>query len=377
MTGVRTTRESGGATREARAAPRKRLGVLGTLVLDSVHRPGEAQVKGLWGGVAYSLAAFDHALPAGWTIVPLVKLGADLAESGARCLRSVSRRIDLDCVRTAGERNNRVELRYCAAGRRTERLRGGVPGWSGDEVVELLPSLTALYVNFVSGLELDLDGARRLGKAARVPVYADLHSLFLDVESDGSRSPRPFPEAADFAACFDCVQMNEDEFALFQSGCCDGVAAPDRALRGRAALLAVTRGPEGADLFAATNGRTAPERTHVSSSPARDSGDPTGCGDVWGAVFFARLLAGASPPEAAVQANAAAAANLECSGPLELHAALVRRRPAPAAMPALGAPVAAASLDPSPADPPAADPLAPQPPRAFLAKTVRRPEVRR
>ena len=324
MTGACAARTARGAPSPAGGAAGKRLGVLGTLVLDSVQFPGNAPAEGLWGGVAYSLAAFDHALSAGWTIVPMVKLGADLAEPGARCLRRVSRRADMGCVRVVGEPNNRVDLRYHASGRRTERLRGGVPGWSGDEVAELLPSLAALYVNFVSGTELDLDGARRVREAACGPVYADLHSLFLGVESDGIRSPRAFPEAADFAACFDCVQANEDEFALFRSGRRDEAAAL-RVLQGRAALLAVTRGPGGADLFAAPNEGAAPRRTRVSAAAARDDGDPTGCGDVWGAVFFAWLLDGAPPPEAAARANGAAAVNMECGGALELHAALARR----------------------------------------------------
>ena len=43
-------------------------------------------------------------------------------------------------------------------------------------------------------------------------------------------------------------------------------------------------------------------------------GDPTGCGDVWGATFFARLLAG-DPLEAALtRANVMAAKNLEFRG---------------------------------------------------------------
>ncbi|MDQ6611968.1 MAG: hypothetical protein M3Y64_06015, partial [Gemmatimonadota bacterium] len=43
-------------------------------------------------------------------------------------------------------------------------------------------------------------------------------------------------------------------------------------------------------------------------------GDPTGCGDVWGATYFSRLLAGDILPEAIVAANHAAARNVEHRG---------------------------------------------------------------
>ncbi len=337
-------------------APPKRLGVLGTLVLDTVDRPGHALAPGLWGGIAYSLAAFDHVLPPGWTIVPLVKLGADLAEPGRRCLRTLSCSADLSRIRVMGERNNQVELRYSSSGRRTERLHGGVPGWSGEEIARLLPPLDALYVNFISGMELDLEAARRLRRVAAGPVYADLHSLFLGVESDGRRSPRALPEAADFAACFDFVQMNEDEFALFQSSSGSGVSAAAHAMRGRAKLLAVTRGPGGADLVQAPDGIATPETTRVPPARSCQDGDPTGCGDAWGAAFFARLLDGAPPSHAAADANAVAAANLDCSGALAFRAALARRRPGATRPPRLDASAAWVADGP----PPAAEPAPPR-----------------
>ena len=43
-------------------------------------------------------------------------------------------------------------------------------------------------------------------------------------------------------------------------------------------------------------------------------GDPTGCGDVWGATYFSRLLAGDMLSDAIVAANRAAARNVEHRG---------------------------------------------------------------
>jgi sugar/nucleoside kinase (ribokinase family) len=51
-------------------------------------------------------------------------------------------------------------------------------------------------------------------------------------------------------------------------------------------------------------------------------GDPTGCGDVWGATFFARLLAGEGLDSAMVSANRSAARNVEHRGARGLTAHL-------------------------------------------------------
>ena len=52
--------------------------------------------------------------------------------------------------------NNRVELRYQSAERRSEVLTGGVPPWTWIGLTPLLRDLDALYVNFISGMEMDL-----------------------------------------------------------------------------------------------------------------------------------------------------------------------------------------------------------------------------
>ena len=89
--------------------------------------------------------------------------------------------------------NNRVELRYFSADRRTEVMSGGVPGWNWLALKPLIDSarLDALYVNFLSGWELDLATALELRRHFRGPMYADLHMLVMAVQSDGLRVPRP------------------------------------------------------------------------------------------------------------------------------------------------------------------------------------------
>ncbi|HMA21588.1 MAG TPA: hypothetical protein VKO87_12350, partial [Gemmatimonadaceae bacterium] len=54
----------------------------------------------------------------------------------------------------------------------------------------------------------------------------------------------------------------------------------------------------------------------VPATPAREvtGGDPTGCGDVWGATYFSRLLAGDDIRSAMNAASVAAARNVDHRG---------------------------------------------------------------
>ena len=309
----------------------KRLGVVGTLVWDTIrHRDGRSPRVEEWGGVAYALSAFEAALPDNWEIVPIVKVGSDLAESAWSFLRSFPR-IDLETgIREVPEPANRVELVYTEPGRRTERLTGGVPPWLWEELGPLAGTCDALYVNFVSGFEMELDTAQSLRSGFAGPVYADLHSLFLGVGESGLRVPRELPSWRAWLACFDAVQMNAEEFELFGRATEDPWALATDIVGPDLKLISVTLGPEGAGYVVdatfrgdplhwpdARNLAAAPgaaRRGMVHTKRAEVVGDPTGCGDVWGATFLSRLIAGDRLRSAMTQANRMAAKNVAHQG---------------------------------------------------------------
>jgi sugar/nucleoside kinase (ribokinase family) len=310
----------------ARERPR-RLAALGTLVWDSIHQRDRRKVPVQeWGGIAYALSALAAALPAGWEVVPIVKVGRDLSESAFRFLRQLPRH---DCetgVRVVPEPNNRVELRYQDDARRTEQLSGGVPPWRWPELGPLVRDCDALYVNFISGFEVELDTASALRDAYSGPVYADLHSLFMGMAAGGLRVPRELPSWAAWLRCFDAVQVNEQELELLGSAWGDPWRFAADAVGPELKLILVTLGARGAAYVAGPGFTPDPagwaKTRHRMATPgaarsalvpaerAEPSGDPTGCGDVWGATFFARLLAG-DPLDAAMrEANRMAARNV-------------------------------------------------------------------
>jgi sugar/nucleoside kinase (ribokinase family) len=310
----------------------RRIGVVGSMVWDEIHgRDPAAPPVEEWGGIAYALAALDAALPAGWEIVPMIKVGRDRAAAAHQFLASLERRAPTARFVEVPAPTNRVVLRYQTSERRCEQMAGGVPPWTWPELGPMVRDLDALYLNFISGFELGLDPAVAMRRAFAGPVYADLHSLLLSLQPDGHRQLRPLPDAAAWLGCFDVVQVNEDEMAQLGS---DPMRLVGDVLDAGVSLLIVTLGRRGAVYVAAPGvsrladrrpggvrastprpespGRTA--RTARVEAAAVDAVDPTGCGDVFGATVFASLLGGAEIAVAVQDGNRAAAKNAAYRG---------------------------------------------------------------
>ncbi|MEJ2184822.1 MAG: carbohydrate kinase family protein [Gemmatimonadota bacterium] len=323
-----------------------RLGVLGTMVWDRIHaRDVRSDPVEEWGGIAYALAGVSAAADPEWTIVPLIKVGSDLEEEAFRFLRSLPR-ADLDQgLAVVPEPNNRVELHYRDRARRTECLTGGVPAWRWEELEPRLQGLDALYVNFISGFELDLETAARLRLAYAGPIYADLHSLLLGVGPDGIRQPRQLAAWRDWMRCFDMVQLNEDELGWLAGAWGDPWRLAADVVADELRLLLVTLGERGAAYVASPafqpqplswrDGGLLPGHSLGTAGAARSGrvtldgegveGDPTGCGDVWGATMFAALLRGHGLEAAMAVANRAASRNVRYHGATGLHDYLMGR----------------------------------------------------
>jgi pfkB family carbohydrate kinase len=317
-----------------------RIGIIGSLVWDLIYgRDPLAPPVEEWGGIAYALAGLDASLTPDWEIVPLIKVGRDLSLEAQQLLRGLTRLSPGGrCVEVTAP-NNRVVLHYQSSERRCERMAGGVPAWTWAELGPMVRDLDAIYLNFISGFELGLGTAQALRHDFKGPIYADFHSLFLGMQQDGMRVLRPLPDAADWFGCFDMVQLNEDEMRQLSP---DPLSLAAGALGAGVSLLTVTLGPRGVayvsapgfDGLAGLRGsdavgrravtlspsaelRARPEhregagsangdesgaavRTALISAPNVETLDPTGCGDVFGAAAFARLLAG-DPVEAALR----------------------------------------------------------------------------
>jgi len=308
---------------------RRRVGVIGSFVWDVIHgRDPRSAPAEEWGGIAYGISGLDAALSDDWEIVPIVKVGDDLSSRAATFLSSLehiapdARPIEVPYP------NNRVELRYYTDERRSEILTGGVPAWNWLGLKPALDAarLDALYINFLSGWELDLETTQLIRAHFKGPIYCDLHMLAWAVQPSGLRTLRPMTDVREWCGCFDFLQMNEDELTTMAP---DPMTLAATALHAGVRCLAITLGRRGAVYFAAPDFEriddvNRPRALGSSVGPVRtalvpaerlvEGGDPTGCGDVWGSTYFSRLLAGDNLSVAILAANRAAARNVEHRG---------------------------------------------------------------
>lgn len=309
----------------------KRLGVLGTMIWDTIvgRDPGAAPVEE-WGGISYSLAGLDTSLPPDWQVVPIVKVGRDLAPRAQEFLRSLSRVASEARFAEVPDPNPRVRLNYTSDERRCEGLIGGIPTWTWEELGPMVMGLDALYVNFITGYECDLPTARSLRQAFHGPIYGDLHSLALGRMDDGTRFERPIAEPLEWLACFDVAQLNEGEMDQLGD---EPLALAARALERGVSAVCVTMGGRGAVYLAAgdftslatpgfahrraqrsVRGRPIVRTALVKTEGSPVSGDPTGCGDVFGATLMSALLAGMDLEPAVAAANRMARRNVSYRG---------------------------------------------------------------
>jgi hypothetical protein len=291
-----------------------RIGVVGSLVWDRIYgRDPSAPPVEEWGGIAYALAGLDASLPEDWEIVPLIKVGRDLAAEAAEFLGTLRRLTPGGRCVEVPVANNRVTLHYQSSERRCERMSGGVPGWTWAELGPMVRDLDALYVNFISGYEMCLGTAEALRHGFAGPIFADLHSLFLGMQHDGVRVLRPLPDAPSWFRCFDVVQLNEDEMRQLSP---DPLGLAAVALGEGVKLLVVTLGARGAAYVAAPGAgeAAAPVRTALVPAEPAEALDPTGCGDVHGAALASRLAAGDDVETALRHAGRMAARNVAFRG---------------------------------------------------------------
>ena len=308
-----------------------RLGVIGSLVWDVIHsRDPAAPPVEEWGGIAYALGGIDAALPPGWEIVPLIKVGHDMAPRAADFFRTLHRMPDSTRPIVVPVPNNRVVLHYQSAERRCERMAGGVPPWTWEELGPMVRDLDAVYLNFISGFEMALGTAQALRHGFHGPIYADLHSLFLGMRHDGLRRLQPLAAAPAWFGCFDVIQVNEDEMRQLSP---DPLGLSAMALEAGVSLLVVTLGPRGLAYVAAPGLRRITDRagarargdtvrTALIEAPRVEALDPTGCGDVFGGSLAADLMRGEEIETALRRASGFAARNATHRGAADLAAFL-------------------------------------------------------
>ncbi len=306
----------------------RRLAVVGTLLVDTIHRPDGEIVESL-GGIAYSVAYLAAQAPQVASVAPEVciepicRVGSDLYDE----LRSTWEL--LPCVDPsflihaplATPRNTLVYGRG-GVGDRSERPTGLLAPLTEQDLAPIEGADLAL-VNCITGRDVSLS-ALSWASAVCGRLYLDVHSLVLGFADDGTRTYRQPADWQSWIACADVVQCNRAEAATlagFDAFDHDPAAVDEFLERllveaterrpAKPSVVVLTEGAKGATLLWRRGGRV--ERALIPA-PSVEVVDPTGAGDAFGSGYAMAWLLGADPPEAAAQGTRTGAAACTVSG---------------------------------------------------------------
>ncbi|TDA30443.1 MAG: hypothetical protein DSO04_05875 [Hadesarchaea archaeon] len=230
------------------------------------------------------------------------KVGRDLPERFPPLYRAFG--MDTEGIKVAGEHTTTFENVYDRKGRREQRCRYRAPPLSPDDLPESYRGARGFYVSPVVD-EVTPELLRSL-RRSDCTVMLDPQGLFREVEKGGKVRIRMPENLQEFLRHADVVKVGREEVEGLKK-------TPKEMLellkRVGVKLAIVTLGEKGC--LAYHGGRTlSVEGLKVQAQ------DPTGAGDVFGAVFLAKYLETGEVERSLRFANAAAGLKVRYKGPV-------------------------------------------------------------
>jgi len=290
-----------------------RIAVIGTLCRDRIIRPDKS-VTNSFGGIAYTILTLASLLESKAEIIPICNVGLDRF-SDAVDLFKQSPDVKLNGLSRVEEKNNAVTLIYKDSQNREEILAGGVPSLRWEQVEPFLDA-DYILINFISGWDIELEALQKVRKKSKAKIYLDLHSLTLGMDEKGRRFSKKPKDCEKYVACADYLQLNQTELETIL-----GKKIKKADLAETSGQL-VELGPEMVMVTLSDRGCHLTYRSvdnenvykELVSKPVSPVVDTTGCGDVFGAGFLAKLIVTKDPVQAADFANYVAGLKATFSG---------------------------------------------------------------
>lgn len=292
--------------------------ILGTVCCDEIQRPGEKSQYG-FGGIYYNIVTLGQLFGEEGTVYPICKIGELDYES---ILDQFTRYpvICTDYVQKYPGRNNTVTLKYYSPEERVEYSTHLPKPFTINELIPL-PDVKLLLVNFISGIEMRYRTFQALRKRLKIPLYVDMHSIFLGFKRNGERIYLRNRDWSHWHEIGDIVQMNRTEAQILAGRTFEDEEEYIRfgkyLLEKGAKIVLITKGSEGVLLLWKSGNRLLDKS--IPAYRYGNSREPTGCGDVFSSAYVYRHLQGADPPEAAGFACKVAGVRAAHGSSAELH----------------------------------------------------------
>lgn len=270
------------------------FGLIGTITSDEISFDSGQSIKGL-GGVLYQAAVLCGL---GKEVFLYTNLGEELVQDVEDIIKNwpTLRRAGIRQVPGPG---NQVHLHYPERGERVETLRSVVPPLNPRQVIEDIDELRMLVLVINSGFDIEISDWRKIVRAAKCPVWLDIHSLPLSRKLNVPRNYLPLTEWKDWAEGVSFIQVNEKELSSMLGHPDKTFSEDEICAFGKMAFnigvkaVFVTMGKKGIFVMA-------PEASkRIRPLEVKSVVDTTGCGDVFCAGAVVKLAEGKDPFTAA------------------------------------------------------------------------------
>ena len=266
------------------------------------------------GGIFYSIAALSASLSENDRVFPVFGIHESEYDSIVERLTRFGN-VDPKGVFKTKEQLNEVHFFAGAAGGRTEcstHIASPIP----YQRIKTFLDVDGILINMVSGFDIlleTLDNIRMNIRDDGVPIHFDFHSLTLGIDEEFKRFRRPLSDWRRWCFMLNSIQTSEEEAAGLTAERYDETTLINQMMPLMVSGLVITRAERGATLVRQEHKKLF--RHNIPGIEVAAVVDTVGCGDVFGAAFFAEFLKTKDFVKAAEAGNRAASFKSTFRGP--------------------------------------------------------------